>query len=131
MKSEEKNSEGKSRSEEKISNEDLVVVLTVRCIDTSSPIHEVDRVPCSICGEMTWISRSFRGKKIDKIICTQCFPKNNRNGDYRACATQECIDEAFNLLKSRGYDVTKEEIVEKIENNIGKKVDILDLEKEG
>lgn len=103
------------------------VVITMRCIDMSSPTSDIDKVPCSECGEITWISTSFRGKKIDKIICEKCFFKSgkHKDKDYYACVTEECLNDAFTVLESRGINTTKEEMVRRMEEKIGKKLKIV------
>lgn len=103
------------------------VVITMRCIDMSSHTSNVDKVPCSECGEITWISTSFRGKKIDKIICENCFFKRERykDEDCCPCTTEGCLNEAFAALESLGVKTTKEEMIRRMEEKIGKKLKIV------
>ncbi len=109
----------------KIDEEDIIVVMTVRCIDMAATTENIDKIPCTECGEMTWISTSFRGKKIDKIVCKPCYDKIYHNEkEYFACTTQECLDEAFEWAKQHGINITKEEMVMKMEDNIGKSIKI-------
>lgn len=128
-KEEEKEKEDKEEKEkgDGTSNEDERLVITVRCIDMATPKTEVDKIPCSECGEMTWISTSFRGKKIDRAVCEPCFFGNDRykNENYFACVTQECIDEAFAWAIRSGYNVTKEHMIKKMEDKIGKKIKVV------
>ena len=107
-----------------VKEDDQKVVITMRCIDMASPTSDVDKIPCSECGEMTWLSTSFRKMKVDKIICNPCFLKSERpeKEDYCICVTEECLDEAFVLLESRGIKTTKEEMIRRMEEKIGKKL---------
>jgi len=108
--------------------QDESVVITMRCIDMSSPTSEVDKVHCSECGEITWISTSFRGHKIDKIICEKCFFESGKHKeeDYCPCVTEECLNDAFIALESRGIMTTKEEMIRRMEEKIGKKLKIVE-----
>lgn len=110
---------------------DKVVVITKRCIDISSYGYDIDKRPCSECGEMTWLSKSWRRKKIDQIICDKCLvnSKEYKNDDYIACTTEECLEEAVqwvrNHFDTRETDeVIKEKIIQTIENKIGKMIKI-------
>src|SRR3990167_1424555 len=107
--------------------EDQEIIVTMRCIDMASPTSDVDKVPCSECGEMTWLSVSGRKMKFDKIICESCFFKSgkHKDGDYHAYVTNECLNEAFTTLESRGIRTTKEEMIRRMEEKIGKKVKIV------
>lgn len=117
----------KAVKKEKYLEKDENVVITMRCIDMASPTSDIDKVPCSECGEITWISTSFRGKKIDKIICENCFFKSGKykDEDYYACVTEECLNDAFTVLESRGIMTTKEEMIMIVEEKIGKKLKII------
>lgn len=117
----------KAVKKEKYLEKDENVVITMRCIDMASPTSDIDKVPCSECGEITWISTSFRGKKIDKIICENCFFKSGKykDEDYYACVTEECLNDAFTVLESRGIMTTKEEMIMIMEEKIGKKLKII------
>lgn len=109
----------------KIDEDDTIIVMTVRCIDMAAPTDNIDKIPCSECGEMTWISTSFRGKKIDKIVCKPCYAKiYNKDKEYIACTTQECIDDAFEWARQHGINTTKEEMIMKMEDKIGKRIKI-------
>jgi hypothetical protein len=122
----------KDVKKEKGVEKDESVVIAMRCIDMASPTSDVDKGQCSECGEITWISTSFRGKKIDKIICENCFFKSgkHKDEDYHACVTEECLNDAFIALESRGIKTTKEEMVRRMEENIGKKLKIVKPKKE-
>lgn len=110
---------------------DQKVIITMRCIDMTSPTSDVDKAPCSECGEITWISTSFRKIKFDKIICENCFFKSgkHKDEDYYAYSTEECINDALAALESLGIKTTKEEMIRKMEEKIGKKLKIVKTEK--
>jgi predicted RNA-binding Zn-ribbon protein involved in translation (DUF1610 family) len=112
---------------EKKMDEDQKVLVTMRCIDMVSPSSDVDKVPCSECGEMTWLSASSRNIKFDKIICDSCMIKSGKYKyeDYYACVTEECINDALELLGGRGIKTTKEEMVRMMEEKIGKRLKIV------
>lgn len=102
------------------------VVVTMRCIDMLSPDPYVGKVPCAECGEMTWLSRNFKGQKIDKILCLKCFEdKYNGDDEYVALAKEESIEDALKLLELSGIKTTREEIIKVVENKIGKKIKIV------
>jgi predicted RNA-binding Zn-ribbon protein involved in translation (DUF1610 family) len=107
--------------------EDQKVLVTMRCIDMVSPTSDVDKVPCSECGEMTWLSAASRKIKFDKIICDPCMFKSGKykDEDYCACVTEECINDALELLGGRGIKTTREEMVKKMEDKIGKRLKIV------
>lgn len=110
---------------DKKKEEDIIVVMTVRCIDMAATTENIDKRPCTECGEMTWISTSFRGKKIDKIVCQPCYNKiYGKDKEYIACTTQECIDEAFEWAIQHGINTTKEEMIMNMEDKIGKSIKI-------
>lgn len=123
---------GKNGTVGRTIEEDQKVIVTMRCIDMASPTSDVDKVPCSECGEMTWLSASSRKMKFDKIICDPCFFKSGKykDEDYHAYVTEECLNDAFTTLESHGVMATKEEMVRKIEEKIGKKIKIVKPKKE-
>lgn len=110
---------------------DKIVVVTKRCIDISSYDSDVDKRPCSECGEITWLSNSWRGKKIDRIICDQCFFKSKEyeKGDYIPSATEECLEQAVQWVRDH-FDTKetdeeiKEKIIKTVESKIGKKIEL-------
>ena len=113
-------------------DEDQVVVLTMRCINMAPSSHDVEKVPCAECGEMTWLSSSWKEKKIDKIVCMECFYKSKeyKSGDYTANITEECIEEAIdwarrNLNIKKTDEEIKTEIVEIVEGEIRKEIKII------
>lgn len=123
---------GKNGTIGKTIEEDQKVIITMRCIDMASPTSDVDKAPCSECGEITWISTSFRKMKFDKIICENCFFKSgkHKDEDYCACSTEECLNDALAALESRGIRTTKEEMVRRMEEKIGKRLQIVKPKKE-
>ena len=114
-----------------VQKDDQKVVITMRCIDMASLTSDIDKVPCAECGEMTWLSISFRKMKVDKIICERCFFKSEKrkDEDYCACVTEECLNDALALLESRGIMTTKEEMIRRMEEKIGKKLAVTKLKK--
>ena len=104
--------------------ENRKIVITMRCIDMASPTSDIDKVPCVECGEMTWLSTSFRKRKIkiDKIICNPCFEKKHKDEDYCVYVTEECLNDAFEALENYGIRTTKEEMIRRMEEKIGKKL---------
>lgn len=55
-----------------------IIVVTKRCIDMAAHCENIDKIKCSKCGEMTWLSISWRGKKIDRAICQHCFENDEQ-----------------------------------------------------
>lgn len=115
-----------------MNDEDQVVVLTMRCIDMAPSSRDVDKALCSECGEMTWLSCSWKGKKIDKIVCTECFynSKEYKSGDYSASVTEECLEESkdwarrhLNIKKTD--EEIKTQMIEIVEDKIGKEIKII------
>lgn len=104
-------------------------IVTVRCTDMIRPVSDAVKVPCSDCGEIVWLSLSSRNIKFDKIICEQCFFNNEKqkDEDYSACITEDCINDALKSLERRGVNTTKEELIKKTEEKIGKKLTIVDV----
>lgn len=107
---------------------DKTIVVTMRCIDMVYPTANIDKVKCNKCGEMTWISQSFRGKNIDEIICEKCFFEYGNNEDFCAVITEACIDEAINCIENiYGEKYTREEMLRTMEDKIGKKIIIKNI----
>lgn len=103
---------------------DEITVVTVRCIDKTSRCEDVDKIKCSVCGEMTWLSIHWRNRNIDRVICEHCFKGNEYIGeDYVACVTRRCLDEALEELK-RSYKIegTDEDIRRTILEYVGKEM---------
>lgn len=108
-----------------------IVVVTMRCIDLGTAVYESDKVVCSECGEMTFISSSWRGKIISKIICKQCFDKNYHGTKFHASITEDCLNEAVDhVIKRFGYHMTREDIKKKmldiVEEKLGKNIDVVE-----
>lgn len=111
--------------EDKDSKDREIVVVTMRCIDMASPGYDVDKVPCAECGEITWLSRDFRGQKIDKILCLPCFEGKHGDDECVALAKEQSIESAISLLNDRGIRATKEELIKVVEEKLGKKITIV------
>lgn len=113
-------------------NKDEITVVTMRCIDMAASCSDIDKIKCSVCGETTWLSSSWRGKKIDRAICEPCFEKGKCiNGDYTTCVTKSCLNDALKQLKSscnmKGTDADiKKRIMEYMEKKMGTKIVITD-----
>lgn len=112
-------------------NKDRIIIVTARCIDTVAFEYDVDKRPCSYCGEMTWVSRSWREKRIDKIVCGMCFTKEKyQEKDFSANVTEETVNDTIKLVKERySPNMTEEEIMERmmkvVEKEIGRKINIV------
>lgn len=119
-------------TEKEIDEKDEVAVITVRIIDMASPSDDTEKRLCSLCGEMTWLSNNWKGKKIDKIICEKCFyySEEYKKKEINPKVTEECLESAIKKIR-RLYDLkeTDEEIKDRLmiefEKKIGKKIEIL------
>lgn len=111
----------------KIEEDDRQVIITMRCIDMASPTSGTIKVPCSECGEMTWLSAPSRKIKFDKIMCERCFFKSGKHKykDYQGCVTEECINDALEALGRRGIKTTKEEMIRRMEEYIEKELKVI------
>ena len=112
-----------------INDDDEIIVVTARCIDVAACRDNTDKKPCIDCGEMVWLSHSWKGKKIDKVICEHCFEKEKyQNHDYSAHISDEVMDDVTEIIKRRGSqlpdDEIKEMMIKVLESRIGKKVNI-------
>ena len=112
---------------------DEIIVVTTRCIDMAASCSDIDKIKCADCGEMTWLSSSWRGKKIDRAVCDHCFEDKERykNSDVSAYVTKRCLNDALKQLKDtcrlEGTDEDiKKKMVEYVEKKIGIKVTITD-----
>ena len=109
-----------------------IIVVTTRCIDNVAYFDNIDKIKCSKCGEMTWLSISWRGKKIDKVICAHCFEKDEQKKvDYSACVTKACLNDALKHLKDTLHlegtdDDIKERMIRCLERKLGKRITITD-----
>ena len=116
---------------------DETIIITVRCIDMASPRSDSDKIKCDMCGEMTWIShswKSWKGKKIDKVICEKCFYNSEqfKNNKFGAGITsenlQEYVDwarEYYNIPSFITDKEIKDDILRKFGKKIGKKINIM------
>ena len=110
-------------------NEDEeVIVVTARCSDIAPHFEDIDQIPCSKCGEMTWLSNSWRGKRIDKIICEPCFENEKyEDNDYSFRVTEKCLDDAIEVIHSHydkkgSYDSIRKKIIDKMERRLGRQI---------
>lgn len=104
---------------------DTTTVISMRVIDLANPSPGTVTRPCDDCGELTWISNAWKNKKIDQVICKPCWLKKFKDSDYVACTNEETLQLALKVLRGRGINVTREEIIERLETEIGKKVKII------
>lgn len=105
--------------------EDKTMVITMRVIDFANPVAGTWTKPCDECGELTWISGIWKGKQIDRVVCKPCWLTKHKDEDYVACTNEETIQQALKVLRGRGINVTREEIIEKLEIEIGREVEII------
>ena len=103
---------------------DKTTVVTVRVIDVANPVPGAWTIPCDECGELTWISDLWKDKKIDQVLCNPCWLTKYKDADYVACTNEETIQQALEVLRGRGINVTREELIENLEFKIGKEIKI-------
>jgi hypothetical protein len=109
-----------------------IIVVTMRCINMAASCSDIDKIKCAECGEMTWLSSSWRGKRIDKAVCEQCFEiERYKKRDYSTCVTKSCLNDALEQVKDtciiRGTDEDiKKRMVSYIEKKMGVKITITD-----
>jgi hypothetical protein len=121
---------------EKEAGEGKITVVTVRCIDMTAPFSDNWRRSCDLCGEMTWVSASWKGKKIDRIMCEHCWSANYKDKEeINICVTKASLNE-FREWSKRYYGsgnskrLTMKDVIKMIEMKTGKKIKIVDSEKE-
>lgn len=100
------------------------MVVTNRVINSASHLPDSWTIPCGDCGELTWISSVWKNKKIDKVVCLQCFFEKYKGGDYVACTTEDIIQRALKTLGDLGINVTREELIKKTGIKIGKEIHV-------
>lgn len=105
--------------------EDKTMVVTMRVIDLANPVHGAWRIPCDECGELTWISSIWKNKKIDQVVCKPCWLTKYNDGDYVTCTTEEIIEQALEMLRGSGMDVTREELLKDMEFGIGRRIKVV------
>ena len=119
-----------------LESDNIVVVVGYGCKFLDNPIPGSLIRNCDDCGIEVWISPSWQGKKIDRIICIDCYEKNVGIDNYKGkkeeivtCITEEQLEE-FNVYSRQrnGYEMTADEILEALEIRMGRKVV---LEKKG
>lgn len=105
--------------------EDKTLLITMRVIDLANHVAGTWTKPCDECGELTWISDIWKGKQIDRVVCKPCWLTKYKEGDYVACTNEETIQQALEVLRGRGINVTREDIIEKLEIEIGKEIKVV------
>jgi len=130
-----------NKEEEKVGNKEEekeeTIVVTARCIDMTASSIDIDIMKCTECGEETWLSTSWREKKIDKIICKHCFDKNYMDRDYSVNITEECLNEVIKFARERLSIIRPEkeirkELIDMIQEKLGKQINIIeDYNKKG
>lgn len=115
-----------------MSDDEKILVVTMRCIDIAASCSDIDKIKCTECGEMTWLSISWRGKKIDRTVCEKCFEKENKyKSDCSIYVTKNCLNDALKHLKEaenpRGTDEEiKKRMISYMERKMGVKISITD-----
>ena len=109
-----------------------IVVVTKRCVDMAAYCDDIDKVPCADCGEMTWISSSWRGKKVDRVVCMNCFESSEKykGDDCSGNVTEKCLSDVIEWVKKHHYPERTdkeigEEIIRVMEGVMGKKINII------
>ena len=117
-------------NKEKEKEDDTVVVVSFGCQFIDKPIPGSLIRNCDDCGIEVWISPSWQGKKIDRIICIDCYNKNVGENSYKGkqedivtCITEDQLAE-FNVYSKQrnGYTMTADEILKALEIKLGRKV---------
>lgn len=108
-----------------------MAVVTIRCIDMPVPHVDSWKRKCDICGEMTWISASWKGKQVDKVVCEPCWFANYKDReDYNIYITQKNLDEFLEWCERNNKKSSKEEAIRLMELRTGKKIKILSTDYE-
>lgn len=111
-----------------------IIVVAFGCQYIDKPIEGSYIMNCDECHTEVWIAPSWQGKKIDKTLCMKCYNKNVGTDSYKGAnaivdiaITEEQIRE-FNdsLTKKYGYTMTNEEIITMLENELGRKVILME-----
>lgn len=115
-------------------DKDMVIVVALGCNYLEKPVVGSLIRNCDDCNAEVWISPSWQGKKIDRIICLNCYNKNvgtdsytdsykGEKGEVVTCLTEENIEE-FNdhFEEKHGYRMSKDEIIKMVEIELGRKV---------
>lgn len=106
--------------------ENEVTVVTMRCIDMSAPHFDSWKSVCHVCGEMTWISASWKDKRIDRIVCEPCwFSKCKDRENVNVCVTERNLNEFLEWCKRHNKRSTREEAIKLMEWRTGKKIKIV------
>ena len=111
-------------------SDDTVVVVAFGCQFLDKPIPGSIIGNCNDCNEEVWIAPSWQGKKIDRIVCMNCYKeyvgKDSYKGEktkIKTCIAEEQLEE-FNVYckKNYGYTMTKDEVLIMLEEELGRKV---------
>lgn len=93
------------------------------------PYSDVDKRKCDDCGEMTWISSSFRERKVDKVICSVRIEKyfeKFKDKDYSVVVTEKCIEDAIGAIAHHSGEVcTREDLLKDFEDKMGRKISVV------
>ena len=127
----------KIMDKEKEKKDNTIVVVGYGCQFLDDPIPGSLIRNCVNCGTEVWISPSWRGKKIDKIVCMTCYEKNvdknshkGEKGEIVVCITEEQLKEFnFYCRKRNGYEMTIDEILRTLEIKMVRKVVLKKKEK--
>lgn len=108
--------------------DDNTTVVGGRVSDIASPVPGAWTVPCDDCGELTWISSTWKDKKIDRVICKQCYLAKYKDKNYDAFVTEETVQLALKTLHDRGIDITREKLLNDLETFAGRPLKIKSVE---
>ncbi len=96
-------------------DENGISVVTIRCRDSDFVEGNSDKIVCAECGEMTYISPSWRGKNVDRVICHRCFDSKYRDTKFDADVTEECLNNAIDYVIERfNPDMSRDDIKKKM-----------------
>ena len=117
-------------NEDTINIEDKdVVLVALGCEHLDKPVAGSLIRNCDDCNTEVWIAKSWQGKKIDKIICVDCYEKKfGRNSnmwedEIDMAITEEQIKEYNDYHKKKyGYTVTNDEIIKMLEIKFKRKI---------
>ena len=106
-------------------NEEEVDNVTIICVRCNIPAQVPGSIvkKCDICKADVWISPSSQKKKFDKIYCQDCWQLDYNEKKDSLHITKDTIDE-FNKWHERkkGYKLQEKDVIEMLEEAIGKKL---------
>lgn len=113
-----------------------IVVVAFGCQFLDKPIEGSLIRNCVDCGTEVWIAPSWKGKKIDKIICMNCYNKDFYIDSYKgekseiitAISEEQLLEFNIHCKKKYGHTPTKDEILIILEKELGRKVIFKDNE---